>query len=467
MSRHVPAETRAFRSIEQAPAFRVIWHHDSADRTTMSKILACVLSVVLLATACTGSTSQSSPTTSPTTTAVITTDPLPLVDEPPPAPTGLFVVSTSDARIELAWNPSRSSSVTGYEIMRIGSGVTEHFTTPAPTFVDDNLEDGSVYTYTVAAVSDAGTSPRSDSVTARVGIDSSPPTVPGRPHPIESDEATMALTWRSSRDIAGIAKYVVTRTIDGVATEFDVEIEEFIDEDVAAGIIATYSVRAVDSNGNTSEEGRSVTVLTGSTSDDIVMVVSAVADPAADPNTDRLRQALLDAGFIVSWFEDGLFDANLTDPGDVVLLLGDVEAEGFDWNIFTTDATVIGLKSMFVQAGGITDNPPKLDRLAQLTYMPPGDVAREVSLTTTGRPKPVVYIPVDEQLPDLQVWARPVWSNDIAVAGLVSAGGELANEKPSPGCRAFFPGNSDSLAEQSDRGWELLIEFVSDISDAC
>ena len=56
---------------------------------------------------------------------------------------------------------------------------------------------------------------------------------------------------------------------------------------------------------------------------------------------------------------------------------------------------------------------------------------------------------------------------DIAVAGLIRTGGELANGKQAPGCRAFFPGNVDSLAEQSNAGWELLIEFVSDVSDVC
>jgi hypothetical protein len=78
-----------------------------------------------------------------------------------------------------------------------------------------------------------------------------------------------------------------------------------------------------------------------------------------------------------------------------------------------------------------------------------------------------VYIPSNEQLASLETWARPVWSDDIAVAGLIPKGGELANERPAPGCRAFFPGNIDSLEEQSDAGWELLVEFVNDVSDVC
>jgi len=176
---------------------------------------------------------------------------------------------------------------------------------------------------------------------------------------------------------------------------------------------------------------------------------------------------LLDGGYTVTWFEDDIFDSNITSADDLVVLLGDVEGEGFDWNIFATDSTVVGLKSMFVQAAGITENPPKLDRLAQFDYVPAGGDEREVVLTSTGRPKPVVYIPDVEQLEALEVWGRPVWSDSIAVAGLVPAGGELADERAAKGCRAFFPGNTESLAEFSDEGWDVLIDFISQVDEAC
>jgi hypothetical protein len=88
-------------------------------------------------------------------------------------------------------------------------------------------------------------------------------------------------------------------------------------------------------------------------------------------------------------------------------------------------------------------------------------------MTVTARPKPVVYIPANEQLPSFETWARPVWSEDIAVAGLILEGGELANEQPAPGCRAFFPGNPESLAEQTDDAWELLLGFIDDVAAIC
>ena len=116
---------------------------------------------------------------------------------------------------------------------------------------------------------------------------------------------------------------------------------------------------------------------------------------------------------------------------------------------------------------GITSEPPKLDGLAQLDYMPPGGEVREVAMTTVARPRNVVIIPAIEQVPDLQVWATPTWSDEIAVAGLIAEGDELATDREAPGCRAFFPGNRDSLAEQTDAAWGLLVEFVDEISNTC
>lgn len=441
------------------------------DRSVMigphlfARVAAPLTALVVLMSACGGS-ETAAPTSSTTTEAPVTTETSPVIDETPAAPTGLTVVSTADGTIELVWEPSRSEAVTGYELTRVGRSVTERFAVDGTVYLDEGLADGDVYTYSVAAVGPAGTSTRSDSVTARVGIDDNPPSVPGRPRVIESVEATVVLEWSESADISGVASYIVERTIDDTSVELTTTAPELFD-DVEPGVVARYAVAAEDTNGNRSEFSRSVTLLTGSASDRLVIVVSGTPDPAADAQTARLRDLLFDAGFVVSWFDDRAFDSNLTNPGDLVLLLGDVEADGFDWNVFSTDSDIIGLKSMFMEASGLVENPPKLDRLAQLDYVPPGAVPREVILTSTGRPKPVVYIPENEQLPDLEVWARPVWSDSIAVAGVIPAGGELATGRPAAGCRAFFPGNTDSLAEQTDDGWALLIEFVSAIDAAC
>lgn len=433
-------------------------------RRSLPTILAAA---ALLASACTGSTASTDGGTTTSAAPPVTAEPLPEIDPAPSAPVGLIVVRSGDGAIELAWDASRDETVMSYEVTRVSpSGTTERFETGVPSYLDRGLEDGTIFTYQVKAIGTGGESDGSDAVTAQVGVDSNAPKAPNRP--VITETATgVELAWNAVNDISGIDRYVITRTLDGETTEIDVGTETTYVDEIDAGLVVTYSVRAVDAARNESEPSRNSTVLSGTSANGVVVVVSAQADPENDPATARLERELLDAGYALTWFEDDVFDANVTTADDIVILLGDVLGEGFDWNIFATDATVIGLKSMFVQAGGITENPPKLDRLAQLDYLAPGKDEREVALTTTPRPKPVVYIPANELLPSVQTWARPVWSDDIAVAGLIDKGEELANEKPAPGCRAFFPGNASSLSEQTDDAWELLIEFVGDVRSVC
>lgn len=433
----------------------------------LRQLLGALAFVVVLA-GCTGSDGgdASGSTTSTSTSVPVTAEPAPDVVEAPNVPVGVVVASSVDGTVELVWDESRDESVTGYEVRRASpGGRTEVFTTDTAAFTDDGLEDGEIFTYQVSAVGPGGTSAGSEPVSARVGVDTNAPRRPGAPSAVET-EAGILLEWRPSTDFSGIDSYIVTRTVEGEAAEVEVG-EPTFQDNVAPGQIVSYSVRAVDGAGNESESTRTVTVLSGTPSDRVVVVVSKDASPQAPTGTARLRDELLAAGYTVTWFEDDAFDSNVTASDDIVLLVGDVEAQGFDWNLFGTDAHIIGLKSVFVEAGGITAEPPKLDGLAQLDYAPPGKDPREVSMTTTPKPKNVVYIPSIEQLPDLEVWATTTWSADNAVAGLIPTGGELATEKPAPGCRAFFPGNKESLLEQTNDAWDLLVEFIDDVAAVC
>ena len=431
---------------------------------------AYLAAAALALAGCTGSNTNAQPDTTSTTTSSsppITAEPLPEIDPAPSAPTGLVIVRSGKGAIELGWDVSRDETVTGYEITRVSPDTgTERIEVGVPSYIDEGLEDGDIYTYRVKAIGSGGVSEGSETVTAKVGVDNNPPKTPSRPVLVES-AAGVELSWSSVNDLSGIDRYVVTRTIGEETVELDAGSNTTLFDDVDPGLIVTYSVRAVDGAGNESADSRNTTVLSGTAADGVVVVVSAAPTPGATAETARLERELLEAGFTLTWFEDDMFDANVTTADDIVLLLGDVKGEGFDWNVFATDASVVGLKSMFVQAGGLTEFPPKLDRLAQLDYVAPGKTEREVAITSSGRPKPVVYIPPNEIIPSMETWARPVWSDDIAVAGLIPKGGELANEKPAPGCRAFFPGNADSLAEQTEPAWELLIEFIGDIRAAC
>ena len=436
----------------------------NAFTPTLWLCLACAVVV----SACTGSDGGEAASTTTTSDAPpITAEPLPEIDPTPNAPTGLVVARSGEGAVELEWDASRDETVTGYELTRVSpSGETAVFDVAVPSFLDEDVVDDQVYTYLLKAVGSGGTSEGGEPITVKVGVDDSPPKKPSRPVLVENEEG-LTISWGEVSDFSGIETYLITRTIGDETVELDAGNETTYVDDLPAGTIVTYSVRAVDRAGNESIGSRNTTILSGTPADGVIIVVSAQESPQDTAITARVERELLEAGYTISWFEDNAFDANLTTSEDVVVLLGDVQGDGFDWSLFTTDAHIIGMKSMFIQSGGILDTPPKLDRLAQLDYLPPGKDQREVAMTTTDRPKPVVYIPPNEIIPSFETWARPVWSDDIAVAGLIPEGGELANEKIAPGCRAFFPGNGESLSEQTDAAWNLMVEFIGDVRAAC
>lgn len=383
------------------------------------------------------------------------------------APTGLTVTSTTEYAIAIEWDEFASSDVDRYRILRVAAGgAVAEFETVSNSFSDDGLDEGDVYSYRVVAIRGNSESSPSTAVTARVGLDTSPPERPGRPV-VDDHAGAQSIRWTPSIDESGIAHYLLSREIDGHIEQIMVEDATTYVDDIEAGRVVTYVVQAVDGVGNISEPSRNTTFLTGTPSDRVVIVVSAASHPSETANTARLQSELLAAGFTLSWFEDGDFDSNIASSDDTVLLLGDVEGDGFDWNIFGSDATVIGLKSAFIEAGGFLDTAPKLDRIRSINYVAPDKNPRIVTVSVLAEPKPVVYIPDNEQLPDLEVWATPSFSSTSAVAGLIPEGGELASGTDAPGCRAFYPGNTDSFTESTDAGWDVLVEFVTDVEQAC
>lgn len=428
----------------------------------------------LVAAACTGGESaapaETTSTTSPEAIAEVEVEEepeeTPEIPEEPSAPVGLVVTANEEGSVTLEWDESRDETVTGYVVSRVASiGGTEVFETAEPTVTDTGLDDGDVFTYTVAAINAAGESERSEPISVQVGVDTNPPSRPGTPRTVESAEGVQ-IDWRASTDFSGIDGYIVTRLLDGETTEIETT-EPTLFDDVAPGQVVTYRVRSVDGAGNESDDSRNVTILSGTAAEDVIVVVSTHADPAADANAARLQQALLDEGFVVTWFEDNVFDSNVTTADDVVLLLGDVEGQGFDWNLFGTDANTITLKSIFFVPSGFVDSAPRTGRLTDIGYSPPGEDARFLPFSNLAEPRPSPFIPMLQWLPDFEVWATPSSTAEEAVAGLIRPGGELANEREAPACRAFFPGNVDSLGEQSEQAWDLLIEFVGSVSETC
>jgi len=100
-------------------------------------------------------------TSSPSAVASVAT---PLAAVPPPAVSGLSVVSRAPRQIALAWNPS-SSSAQGYTVERSTNGrtwvVVGRLSAGSTTFTDSSVAPGKTYVYHVRAYNAWGFSPAS------------------------------------------------------------------------------------------------------------------------------------------------------------------------------------------------------------------------------------------------------------------------------------------------------------------
>ena len=96
---------------------------------------------------------------------------------PPSVPTALTTTYISDNQIQLAWNASVDNiGVYRYRIYRNSSS---HTYSTAASYIDNNLQPGTTYTYTAAAIDLNGNeSSQSYSVTATVPSGTAIPVAP-------------------------------------------------------------------------------------------------------------------------------------------------------------------------------------------------------------------------------------------------------------------------------------------------
>jgi fibronectin type 3 domain-containing protein len=96
----------------------------------------------------------------------------------PVAPTGV-TASPGAGTITLSWQAP--TGATSYNVYRsAGAGTpTLYQTVAATTFSDQNVEEGTTYTYTVSATNDAGEGPQSSSVSAEPDPEATAPPAPG------------------------------------------------------------------------------------------------------------------------------------------------------------------------------------------------------------------------------------------------------------------------------------------------
>lgn len=186
---------------------------------------------------------------------------------PPSTPTNLTATSLSASQIRLAWaasTPASGTTITGYSIRRNGVQVA---TSQTATYTDSNLSPSTTYQYQVSANASNSTSSalsNSASATTQVSTDTAAPSVPASLKATAASATTVSLTWSASTDNVGVAKYLVLKNGNVIATSTTTS---FSDTTAVANTKYGYQVEAQDAAGNTSAPSVAASVTTPNPAD--------------------------------------------------------------------------------------------------------------------------------------------------------------------------------------------------------
>lgn len=181
---------------------------------------------------------------------------------PPSIPVGLETIAVSSNSVELDWRDSTDDSgAVSYAVFRSGERVA---TTSASEFIDEGLQPGSDYVYSIVALDPSGnTSAASVDITvstqAAPVVDVQAPTVPGYLHSMGETSDSVELMWNASNDDSGSVEYLVFRDDQQIART---GMTMFTDTGLAAGTGFSYTVVATDPSGNASAASNVLNVST-------------------------------------------------------------------------------------------------------------------------------------------------------------------------------------------------------------
>ena len=176
-------------------------------------------------------------------------------NQTPDPPLNLTVVDATWSSVTLGWDASPGAP--SYFVYRDGSLVAS---SSATGFTDSGLQPESTYHYRVTAVSAGRESEGADiQATTQAAPDTEPPTSPAGLRATSVTANSVSLEWSASQDNRDVAEYRVIRDGREIGA---VGATTYVDNTVEEANRYSYSVVAVDSAGNQSAPGSSISVAT-------------------------------------------------------------------------------------------------------------------------------------------------------------------------------------------------------------
>lgn len=167
-------------------------------------------------------------------------------DRTPPAPPNGLSAVAGDGFVELSWLESEEDDLAGYRLYRNGELIVTGL--EETSYRDESVDNGTNYSYTVAAIDTSGNESSSSAPAAATPEDTTPPAAPTGLL-AEGSPGVVDLDWddNTEDDLAGYNLYR-----DGDLLAEDLAESSFSDTAVSDGETYTYTVTALDHSANES-----------------------------------------------------------------------------------------------------------------------------------------------------------------------------------------------------------------------
>jgi fibronectin type 3 domain-containing protein len=184
----------------------------------------------------------------------------------PSRPTGLTAAPVAgQTRIDLNWTAATDNlGVTGYRIYRDGSATPLDSVGGSTTsYSDTTVAPATQYTYTVTAIDAAGNESLASDPATTMSSDTIPPQPPTTLTATAVSETRIDLSWSGATDNLGVTGYQIFR--NGSSTPIasvGASPTSYSNTGLTAGTTYSYTVKAVDASGNTSDASPSASATT-------------------------------------------------------------------------------------------------------------------------------------------------------------------------------------------------------------